>query len=247
MRILGSVGEPQIIRNGWSQQLGDYVEYVYKGSQAYATSVFQQLRGNCADVEVELQDAVGVVRARFAGTTQPGGEEEARSEIRLTINAVQKSIFEPGPDGVSNVITDQELRYIKALIDDPLDDEAFAWLADNGTDTGDELYSLAQRGVEYRTVYQPLIQHISTASSLYNWSDKTAWSGKVLSEANMRSLWSITPNFTIPTAPDAAPDGFSYGWKFAPPTYEAASDGHTSEVLEFEFGLWPDLLYDFVP
>ena len=247
MKVIGQVGDLQSTRNGWSQTLGDYVEQIFHGTSDYARSVYLQIRANgingtnqCADCELEINEPTGTVRARFASSLEPGGEEQLQVEIRLGRNDVQKSIFEAGPDGYISGLTTSEIRNIQALIDDPLDDVAFTWLADNGSDAALAIYELAKNGLQYRIVYQPILTHITTASAQFQWPNKNQYSHDILSESTMLSLFRSAPNFVIPDAAGlTVPSGYVYGWKMAPPTYETSSDGHSSEVLEFEFGLWP--------
>jgi hypothetical protein len=243
MKIIGQVGGLVSRRDGWSSSLGDYVEELYKGTAAYANAVYAALRGNCAELEKDLDGGMGMVRARFASVTDPGGGNQLRVEIRRGRNDVQKSIFEPGVDGFTGGVTTTELRYIKALIDDPLDDVAFEWLDDNGSPEAFALYELAQSGLAYRIVRQPTLIQITTADDNFPWPSQEALSGRILTRDSMLGMLRQTPNFVVPANPGVAPDAFAYGWMFLGPTYEAASDGHSQEVLEFEFGLWPTQIF----
>ena len=233
-------------RDGWSQTLGDYVELTWHGTIDYARAVYADLRNNCSECDKEEQGPTGIVRARFANQLEPGGDEELRVEIRSGRNDVQKSIFEPGPDGFSNGVDDTELRRIQATIENPESAVAYDEWQDNATADGLALYKLALAGVRYRIVYQPVIIQVTTASGQFQWPNVNYLAGDILLQNTMLGLLRMTPNFTPPSTanvPAAAPDGFAYGWKMAPPTYESSSDGRSVETLEFEFGLWPTQLY----
>lgn len=247
MKILGTIGEPQGRRNGWSQTLGDYVEDIYHGAPSYVQQIYSAVRGNCSEADVEVIGASGTCRVRFAGTTAPGGEAELRVEIRRARNDVQKSIFEPGPDGFGpGNVTAEELRYVKALIDDPLDETAFLWIVANGSNEANTLYQLGIKGVEYRTVTQMVLTQITTAPTTYNWPNNDGIAGRILSRATVLGALRAQPNFNVPNNPGVSPSGFLYGWRFAMPVYEYSSDGHSVETLEFEFGLWPELIFGSV-
>ena len=243
MKIIGSIGEPQAIRNGWSQTLGDYVEYVYKGSKTYSESIYSQVRGNCAEVEKDVEGPVGIVRVRYAGTVEPGGEEQLRIELRMARNDVQKSIFDYNLFGTTGGLSHEQLQDIKYIRDNP-DDVIFfdGWL---GTATAEEqaLLALVDAGFEYQVVSQPILTQITTASSLFQWPDMTGNAGSVLSQQTLSGVLRQQPNFTLPGTNETAPAGYVYGWKMNYPTYESSSDGHSQEVIEFEFGLWPTQIY----
>lgn len=246
MRVIGSFGEPRSQRNGWSQNLGDFVELVYHGTADFARGVYANVRGNCAECDLDIEGPSGVVRVRYANSTEPGGEEFLRVEIRSGRNDVQKSIFEPGPDGYSSGVGPEGVGLIQEIVQNPGDDLLYDEFV--ATATADELalLDLAIQGVQYRTVYQPTVIQVSTASGLYIWPNVNYLAGSILTQNTMLGLLRITPNFTPPNTtnvPAQAPTGFHYGWKMAPPTYEASSDGRSSETLEFEFGLWPEFLY----
>jgi len=244
MKILGTVGEPQGRRNGWSQTLGDYVEDIYHGSPDYVRQIYSNARGNCSEADVEVMGASGTCRIRFAGTTTPGGDAELRVEIRRARNDVQKSIFEAGPDGLGpGNVTAEELRYIKALIDDPLDENAFLFMSTNASAAAQALYDLALKGVEFRIVSQMVLTQITTAPTTYGWPNVDGYAGSIVSRATMLSVLRAQPNFNVPGNPGVEPSGFIYGWRLATPNYEYSSDGHSVETLEFEFGLWPSQIY----
>jgi hypothetical protein len=244
--VIGTVGEPQGRRNGWSQTLGHFVEYTWKGTSSYALQIMGQLVGNCAEVDADTEGPSGTVRARFVGSTEAGGEEQVRIDIRRSRNDVQKSIFEAGPDGYGvGGISAEELRQIRALIDDnsQSDDQAYTdWIL-GSTDNGILLYNLALSGVEYRIVSQYIVTQVTTASSLYQWANMDGDANTIFTRSSMIATLSASPSFNIPVDPGTAPSGFNYGWRLAPPTYEDGADGTRTETLEFEFGLWSTLLY----
>lgn len=245
MRVAGSTGQQVAKRNIWTQSHGDAVEYTYKGTTGFAEGVFALARGNCAEAELDILGAIGVVRARYASITDNGsGEEQIRVEIRMGRNDVQKSIFEPGVDGyvISPEVNDEELRYIQRAINDPSDEVSIGWLDAFGSPDGNELYRLGLQGVQYRIVSQPTLIQITTASSLFQWPNMSALANRILSNATLLGLLRQAPNFTI-AASGSGPTGFNYGWRMSDPVYDASSDGHTSEMLEFEYGLWPSLLF----
>lgn len=247
MKVIGIVGAPRTRKNGWSISIGDYVEYSWEGTSDYVEQVFAQLRKHCTDCDYEVDGPVGVVRARFAGTTDAGGDEDQEVEITCTRNDVQKSIFEPGPDGYIPGLTTAQMRRIRAVIDSPDDDEAFTdWLA-TATPTEIDFMTLLQNGVEYRIVSQPVIKQVTTSRRETTWPSFNDAAGLIFSASKLLTLLREVPNFSIPGAPSAAPAGFFYGWRLAMPEYESSSNGHSAETLEFEFGLWPSLLFQYVP
>lgn len=235
MRVLGITGALRTVRNGWSQGVGDYIEYEYRGTPSYALSVYSQVRGFCADCEVVTDGPEGITRARYAAI-QPG-QEELRVEIRLSWNTTQKTIFEPAADGYSAGLSRDELELVKrALNPDNIEDQID--LISTGSDEAIALYDLSLKGVEYRTVFQPVLAQVTTASGQFTFPDQNANIGSVIDRASMLASLRTDPRFVAPPDPAVAPSGFSYGWKFMPPEYESNSDGHASEIQTFEFGLW---------
>jgi hypothetical protein len=239
--VIGTVGEPQGRRNGWSQTLGHFVEYTWKGTSAYALQIMGQLVGNCAEVDADTEGPSGTVRARFVGSTEAGGEEQVRIDIRRSRNDVQKSIFEAGPDGYGvGGLDTTDFEYIKRLLEDPEDESASLYVNSDANVLA--LYELALAGVEYRKISQYIVTQVTTASSLYQWANRDARANTIFTRASMLAALGATPSFNIPANPGDAPSGFTYGWMLAVPTYEDSADGTRTETLEFEFGLWSTFL-----
>lgn len=244
MTNLGITGDQAVHRQGWAVGTGDYGEAEYNGTELYVRSLFAQLRGvpGVIDTEFSNRGALWTLRVRFS-TGQPGSPPEAPlDEVRMSINRVQKSIFEPPlPAGITN----DEVRIIKRALQtnelDIFDEQA---LSDDGFD----LYNLAVAGVEHRVVYQPILSRTRTALLGFDWDDHTGNVGKNHSHAQLVADADLAAilNFVLPaTGATSTWEGmiFQYGWVKHEPYYETASGGRSVEYLEYEYGLWPILLY----
>lgn len=241
---IGIIGDRPVYRQGWAVGTGDYAESEYNGTELYVRSLFAQLRAvpGVIDAEFSNKGALWMLRVRFS-TGKPGSTpEDPLDGVRMSINRVQKSIFEPPlPAGMTN----DEIRIIKrALQTNELDIFDEQELSDDGFD----LYNLAVAGVEHRVVYQPLLSRTRTALLGFNWEDRTGNVGKNHTHAQLiidADLGGIL-NFVLPeTGAPSVWEGmiFQSGWVKHEPYYETAAGGRSVEYLEYEYGVWPLLLY----
>lgn len=246
MRNIGLPGDYKRERSGWNISQGDYGEVEYEGTRFFVDSVFALLRNgqNVLELERVQEGAKWLLRARIQITPPANTEGGVIDDLRMTVNRVQKSIFEP--PGVGSLTLDQ-LKKVRRAVDSGSDEDFFAMIELNSQEAED-LYALAVAGVQFRIVYQPVIYRTRSAPDGHNWPDHgngvgTIFShGQMIADANMGYLL----NFNLPPT-DAivthAGIDFIYGWLKHEPWYDTAAGNRTVEYLEYEYGLWPLLLY----
>jgi len=252
----GARGAKRISRSGWDAQQGDFIETVYEGTREYVNSLFAPARLSYGVLAVETENEGPLYRLRVRSSVTPTSETDQNSPentVRIQVNRVQKSIFEPpGPAG----ITAGQLRVIKKALAEDLENATPAsFLAANILPGSDAytLYQLALSGVDYRVVYQPVLYRTRTAPAGFKWADRSNGVGYNLSLEDMMAdavLGNIL-NFPLPTN-DALVNWvdesgtavqFAYGWVKHAPYYDTAAGNRTVEYLEYEYGLWPVLMY----
>lgn len=175
--------------------------------------------------------------------TQRGGYDDV---VRLLANKVQKSIFEaPLPTAFSSLTDTQIAEVKKAIADNTLDaafdDEKQQWL-----------YAAALRGVEYRITHQPILQRVvsqpSKPGGFSGFQTPYVNVGAILSTSAMVADAGIAGSEISYNLPNFVSDFdlFTWGWYKNFPQVEQGANNTTIVTREYEYGLWYNLLYDFV-
>lgn len=249
MRNLGLPGDYVRERQGWNSAQGDYADLEYEGTRDYIASTYSFVRGQTGVLECERtqQGAKWILRVRFQITPPTNSEEAVINELRCSPNRVQKSIFEPpSSTGLSAQVLSDVQRAVRSQSND---DYAEMVQLSFENETAWRLYKLGSMGTEYRTVYQPVLFRSRSAPAGFQWANANWGVGQILDNADLfvdAALAGIL-NFALPPAGElvtAGEEPFVYGWLKHQPWYDTAAGNRTVEYREYEYGLWPLLLFD---
>lgn len=247
MTNLGVPGDFRRQRIGWDNRDGDFGEVEYEGNSNYIQTLHASLRNatNIISTEIWNEGAKWYLRGRLSIGAPSQGDAQVTDDVRMSVNRVHKSIFEPPYPGSGELSASDIETIRRALQSQSVEDvQAVADLSDDAV----SLYILANAGVEYRIVYQPVLFRTKSASAGYQWPDAGNWVGQILTNAQLiadAELGDIL-NFTLPptgATSTTAGETFVYGWLKHEPWYDTAAGNRSVENREYEYGLWPVFLY----
>lgn len=243
MRAIGKAYEVSGIRYRNVPGQGVQAEIIYTGIPSAINQVRGGLDLNTYEFDHDAQSPRQELRVRQPPSFK-GDPGSISLELNETINRVHKSIFEPpGPA----TVTDDELRTIRDAIQNPQPGQSPALTNPDAID----LYQLALRGVDSRIVYQPVFTVVRTAARKINWPNQTNGVGQIFTDSAMLADQGVTGlvNWTLGSVAysgEVAPVDFTYGWLKHMPRHETVVGNRSSQVVEFEFGLWANILYSTV-
>lgn len=244
---LGVPGDFRRQRIGWNNRDGDFGEVEYEGSQGFIQTQHASLRNgnNVIESEIWNEGAKWMLRARISIGAPNQSEQGVTDDVRMAVNRVHKSIFEPPYPGTGTLTAD-DIETIRKALNSQSDADILAVAELN--DESIALYLLAQAGVESRIVYQPVLFRSRSASDGYNWPDAGGNVGRIHNEAQLYADAALDGiiNFQLPPSggtSTVAGETFRYGWLKHEPWYDTAAGNRTVEFREYEFGLWPEFLY----
>ena len=160
---------------------------------------------------------------------------------------VEKDVLEADVEVINN-ISDANKVVIRDLIanppkitedplllfdpDDPCSEDAFA------------VYVLMMNGLRAIRVNAPVLRRTRTVSNMYVIKAALTNVGKILSTATLMTFEDIpaTVMFNLPTETSKR-TGLKYGWFKMHPTVRAAARQKMVIELEYEYGLWPTIIY----
>lgn len=243
MRAIGANFRIVSRRRGRDRIYGPFWEVVYEGTPQAISTLEGDFTGDPTIQSTVIDEQPGkhrlVVRADIDLENGPGAPTV---EFRQQPSRAHKSIFEP-PYPYSNV-TEDDVRKIREAINKSKTSAPTLSSAE-----ADQLYELALQGVQFRTVYQPILQVVRVAHWSYVWPNDYANIGLVMDLptvlSDIQAKTGGTPNFPLLGQTWPTPD-FVYGYLFHMPSYDTSIGGKSTEVLEYEYGLWSTFLYDTV-
>lgn len=169
------------------------------------------------------------------------------------INTIEKTIYEH-PSLVA-VLSPHNIGKLREQVE-AKEFEDFGYDSPEQAEIAEPWYRLINAGVESWPVYQPVIRFTGTVSDRF---DKTKYLefrqrvGQILSSERMAKTRSQggeeAPGFII-GAVFALPTNLSYemhaGWLKTEPTFTQTSQHQWQIVTEYQGGVWPKLLYDYI-
>jgi hypothetical protein len=244
MRIIGKSLEQTGYRVTNVPGQGPREEFTYVGKSDSIDVIAQQYVDSGAETRNERAGPAGeLVASRPIKTL---ADIQLTLEMRMQVNRVQKDLLEPDP--VSGIaLSDADIRAIREGLRNPQAGSSPA-ITDP---TAIQIYLLMMQGVKYRIVYQPVMQYVRSAPSSFVWPPSHYQNVSAIhSDAQMINDQGVKNllNFSLASEAysDSPPSGFVYGWLKHCPWYETAVGNRTTENVEFEFGLWPTVLYGTV-
>lgn len=120
------------------------------------------------------------------------------------------------------------------------------------TNTGDRtnavaIYNLMRAGLQSIRVNVPTLRNTVTVSNVYALQVSLANVGRIISTGSLRNLEAV-PAGTVALLPNDSTNktGFGYGWYKKHPTIRAGARQKTQIEREWEYGLWPTLIYQSI-
>ncbi len=209
-------------------QIFPYFDYNYEENGPNATLQIDQpyFEGQSPEVPVNNWELL------------PGAVEKDLLEADLAIMDTTAS----GSGG----ITDAERRAIRQAINNP-DDAAFVPFLSS---TPDQIYRLMLAGMRSVKQFAPVLTHTQTVSGTYATVASSTNVKRIISNTTLIATEAIPSSFLI--ALNGAPynatsnrtnPAINYGWFKNPATLNSAYGGRQQITQQWEFGLWPQLIY----
>jgi hypothetical protein len=252
----GVAGDLREIRQGTSQQVGDYLEIIEEGTRDYIQSKYAIARagvrnGTFNEATVSHRGSLYTLTTRIAQSSDGVPDTTPQITLRGDNNRVQKSIFEPPVPGNP---TSEEIGLVQKALETRLPADLLAMVdaaaaanlegRPNAAAAINALYDLGNAKVEFRIVNQRVLTVVRNAPLRYQWPNRDAWVDHNLSHGQMIDDSDISGvlNFTLPTILEPVTwNGLLmfYGWLKHEPIYDTAGGERSTESLTYEFGLWP--------
>lgn len=194
----------------------------------------------------ELKRGIGIhtLEARYSINQKDGSAEIPIDTWEFFANHAEKDVLEADNSAI-NALNADDKKQIKYLLANPpaSEDDIPAWK----TDTGSALYALMESGMRTVRVNAPVLRHTQTVSNIYTVKAAITNVGRIFSTATLATFENIpgTVLFNLPNDVSAR-TGLSYGWFKTHPTVRAAARNKMQIELEYEYGLWPTLIYGSV-
>ncbi|HEU0011604.1 MAG TPA: hypothetical protein VFT34_17440 [Verrucomicrobiae bacterium] len=222
----------ETIYRGYYEQVG-----IIKGNLPASYEFDYQREGHIAELHVH----------RAPGLAGSGGQDFSL-ELRESIALVHKDVLEPAPDAPIGDLTTAQILQLKRIIDKNEDLGSGEQFSPPLSAQQLELYELIQRGVTSRIVYQPVFTINRTSARTHVWPNQTNGVGQIFTDSQMFKdqgieglvLWTMASSAY---ADIVEPDRFKFGWLKQMPWHDTTVGNRTTQVVEFQFGLWALLLH----
>lgn len=235
----GAYEQPQ--KFGWDTA-GPYIVRTWKGTAAAMATQYNACLFSGAICELTNGYGTQTLTARYSIPAN-GATETPVDSWEFFASQVEKDVLETDNATIA-ALNDADLKQIKYLIANPpaTPAEVPAW----NTTQGADLYALMESGVRAIRVNAPILRHTQTVSDV--WTVRAALTnvGMILSTATLTTFESIPSSvlFNLPTdVSTRTSPALSYGWMKLHPTIRTAARQKMQIELEYEYGLWAELLY----
>jgi len=237
---------------GWNSTQGDYVEYISEGTESAVIGGRDYAKTHGAiDVRTTTAAGEGAYRliVRYNNDPDDPNAETPSVEFRMDPGRGLDPTTQPpyGNAGDEYISTHNLNEVLKAIANNTTD----LSLDGLGTDSSaQELYTYLLRGNKYKVRYNPVFTLVRTASSNYNWPSQSGSIGTLYLAnsvvAEVLAIAGSTPNFELIQETyinDSAAPFWNYGWLKQMPTYDTTIGNRTTESIDWEYGLWPQINY----
>ena len=220
---------------------GPYCIRTWKGTAAEIATQYNACLAFGALASIESGFGTHTCTARYALTPTGaggGGGEVPIDSWEFFASHVEKDVLEADVSAI-NAISADDKRTIRDAIMNPTPGMSPALSGDALS-----LYLLMLTGVKAIRVNAPMLRHTQSVSFQYTVKAALTNVGKILSTSTLATFESIPTSvlFNMPTDTSTR-DGLSYGWYKMHPTIRVGAKQKMQIELEYEYGLWADLLY----
>lgn len=243
------------VSDGWEAQSGPFTELLYRGTETGIAGKLGEL-GSPSSYVRDHNGPAWELRVRYADNSGTTGDPEIPTrEERLHWNRPTQSIFK---DPRWATITDAEMAALRKALDErvelgalsvrtfqspPFDASGQGFTTTFST-LGKTLYSLMLAGVESSIVYQPVVIVTQTASAAFAWTMNFNHYGWLFDTVSMRADAGLTAGWAGNLPEETSPKtGFIFAWLKSPPELNTVAGNKTQLVQEYEYGLWPEILF----
>lgn len=239
-------------RAGWSPQRGPYQIRTWQGPHSAIKVKAQWLQSMGYSYELrESPSGLSTIEATTSDPSQNNDGPPYQNVVEnweLRPNKVQKDILESHCAAV-NALTEEDASKLRKYLDGNGNrDVSPAFETAGATD----LFRLITAGVKSWEIPQVVLVHTITVPLNYTVYFNYGYMNRIMS-VNALMRWERLPfDYLLPMraiaalfVPPTRLDGVSmvYGWKKGYPTLAMSSQGRRELQIDYEFGLWPTLLY----
>lgn len=187
------------------------------------------------------QNPLAEIQYSTPGTVTPGGPEVPTLQWEFFANVAEIDVLETDIALVAG-LTKNEITGIRSGLasPDPADQPAL-------TGNAESIYVLMQAGVRSFRVNLPTLRVSKLVSGSYPVKASMTNVGRIISTGTLGVQESI-PNTILFELPDYSSDktGFSYAWYKSHPSVQQAGGNRWNVSQQWEYGLWPTILYGSV-
>lgn len=222
---------------------GPYVIRRWRGTHAAIYSKYNEcvLGGGVSSVK----EGYGVheLTARFAiqQDTGDGTTETPINNWEFFASHVEKDILEADIPAIESLSANDKTK-LRNLMQNPPATSADIPSFDSGNAT--TLYGLIRNGLRSIRVNAPALRHTQTVSNQYTVRAALTNVGKILSSSTLATVEAIPTSvlFNMP-ADSSNRAGLAYGWMKLHPTVRVSAKQKLQIEQEWEYGLWPTIIY----
>lgn len=251
--LLGSAtATEQPIRYGWSPDRGSFITRAWEGPRAAVRALIPSLAIMKWSYDYQEKPG-GLARLEAQSSTDLAGgisdpvKSDSSETWELAPNVVQKDLLSWDGAAISSLTAEEVAQIRKYLKEDPTSNAAIEWI---DSAAQEPVYVLMKSGVEHAQVTQPILRRtVSVPSNKiipFNFTN----TGKVLSTATLLSTEGVPADmrypiqqFTTGTLTRGDGTAMSYGWLKAWPTLSVQAFSRRELQIEYQYGLWADLIY----
>lgn len=178
--------------------------------------------------------------------SQPPASDPPVNTWELFSNVVEKDILYSNAVTTGAVLVSVKNRQkLQSFFNDPPDFVIFDDFENDGTATNAvDLYNLFAKGFKSVPIFAPIIRHIQTVNNQWTIPAARTNVGRIISSASFRATESVPSDIYFQLPNDVSGDSaYAYGWLKKEPTTRTAALQKTQLEQEWNYGLWPILLY----
>lgn len=251
----GAYEQPQSF--GWDS-MGPHCIRTWRGTAAAIATQYGICLTGGAQADIQKGLGTDTLTARYPlSVAGSNGTIDAPVDVwEFFSSHAEKDILEADL-AVINGISDLNKQILRSLVQTPPsadgngtyapDPDGGGYFDDDGSRAAAEsIYALMQSGVKAVRVMAPVMRHTQTVSNLYTVKAALTNVGKILSTTTLISFESIPTSvlFNLPTNTSTRTSPvLSYGWMKMYPTIRMAARMRMQIELEYEYGLWSNVLY----
>lgn len=250
------IGDPiglKRVAAGFNETQGAYTTAVWEGSAESVYSGYLTFLRQPSTIDVTIEQ-VGSQLWRLTLQQDDAPSLVVPDEgLRMATNVVQKDLLVPPFDTPGmKALSDADITLIRnkwrtnQVGDNAPDFSEASTSANKATLTS--LWSLLSRGVRSKTVYQPILTRTTSQHSRVSFNNSYDNVGSIISPSAISQDADISGSIISWNLPQAgeAYAGYNWGWLKMGPNVEEGSNRTIILNQEWQWGLWPELLYTFL-